>query len=369
MLRYWIAIATILPVWLGLQGSATAEGIGDGPAKTQVVPLYVSSNRPLMMLTIGNAPLAPVAFDTGTDENILQRTFADRLKLKIVGSAPLTDNASGQSRNVPVVALEEPRLSGAMVSPKTAEVLDYKIPNEVGVFGPNSFAGNYVIIEGPLNRLRIVPKNSGYLPPGPGEPYRDHLPSYPITINGLRVDAHLDSGNDGILVLGGALASKIKLTAPPTIIAIAQSALGSQNVLGGQLDGSVRIGPLELRGSEVTFADDGNSANVGFPVIRQLTIVLDPANQRSWVLDPSDLHSPLSDLAGTFGPRVIRTEGGRLTYQREGRPAHDLRYLGGDLFEMSDTRDRIQFYRKNGRVVRLELITEAGEVVTEHRTN
>ena len=119
----------------------------------------------------------------------------------------------------------------------------------------------------------------------------------------------------------------------------------------------------------MSFSMPGSHANVGFPAIRHLTIVLDPANKRSWVLDPASEKPMWADFTGRFGPRTIRLEHGKLVHQRDGRPVHALTYLGGDLFEIPATGDRIQFFRRDGRVVRLELITSENRISPAERTS
>ncbi|MFH1142995.1 MAG: S41 family peptidase [Candidatus Eisenbacteria bacterium] len=63
----------------------------------------------------------------------------------------------------------------------------------------------------------------------------------------------------------------------------------------------------------------------------------------------------LSECVGTFGPRRIFIEGGRLQYQREGRPQLALQPLGADLFRVGDLDYfRLRFERDaSGKVVRL----------------
>jgi hypothetical protein len=113
----------------------------------------------------------------------------------------------------------------------------------------------------------------------------------------------------------------------------------------------------------------GAVVDVGFPVLRHLTIVLDPAKKRTWILDPSSEKPTWADYTGRFGPRTIRLEQGNLIFQRDGRPANALVYLGGDLFDMPATGDRIQFFRNEGRVVRLEVITRENRVSSSERTS
>jgi hypothetical protein len=138
-------------------------------------------------------------------------------------------------------------------------------------------------------------------------------------------------------------------------------------VLGGELSGSVEIGPYSMTDPTVSFFD--TVINVGFPVIRKLTIVLDPANKLTWVLDPAKEKPSWSDFTGRFGQRSIRLEGGKLIYQRDGRPPFEMTYLGGDLFEIHATGDRVQFFRNGGRVVRFELITSENRISPVERTS
>ena len=150
---------------------------------------------------------------------------------------------------------------------------------------------------------------------------------------------------------------------------MAVSALGRQEVYAAQIDGDVVIGPLRLVNPRVTFSGTGAKANIGYGILRKLTLVIDPAGQRSWVLDPHRGMASFADYAGRYGPRAIRVENGNLVHQRDGRPAYILTPIGSDLFEIAETGDRIQFYRTNGRPERLDLITVEGHVAPAERTN
>jgi len=338
-------------------------------SKTEIVPLYVATTRPLVMLTIGGKTPLPVIFDTGTDENILDSGYASSAGLKIVGHSTVVDNGSCRTLEVPVASTPDPRISGVALDTKTVQLLDYRSGDEAGIFGPDSFGDRYVIVEAGLNRVRIIPKDSGFVPPGPGHPYKNNLPAVDVTIGGQHHVAMIDTGNDGLLGLGSGLMKTIPLKSPATVVGVVQSALAEREVMGGELAGSLVVGPYRLDGPDVEFGLPGTAANIGFAVIRHLTVVLDPGNRRAWVLDPSKEHPSWPEFTGRFGPRTIRLEKGKLIHQREGRPPFELKYLGADLFEMPATGDRIQFYRKNGRVVRLELITSDGQIAPADRTS
>jgi len=356
-----------LSFYFSVLAAANAMPAFAAPEPSAIVPLYVSTNRPLAMLTIGDGAPMPVVFDTGTDENVIDAALAKRVALKIVGHSTSVDGATGKKLEVPVAETPDPRLSGVPLDTKTVQLFDYHAGDEVGIFGPYSFGDRYVVLEAGLNRLRIIPKNGGFVPPGKGHVYMENIPAAQIRVAGKLQDAVLDTGNDSALALPAALIKSVPLNAPAKILGKAVSAHGEQDVLGGDLAGSLQIGPYRVSNPEVSFLD--TVANVGFPVIRHLTVVLDPANKLAWVLDPAMEKPRWADFTGRFGPRTIRLVHGKLIHQRDGRPPFALNYLGGDLFEMPATGDRIQFFRDGGRVVRLELITKENRISPANRTS
>lgn len=359
----------VLRLWLYLSVVAAANAMpaAAAPAPSEIVPLYVSTNRPLAMLTIGDSAPMPVVFDTGTTENILDATLARRLGLKVVGHFNLVDDASKKSIRVGTAAAPDARLSGVPLDTKVVRLPDSRSGDEVGIIGPYSFGNRYVVVEAGLNRLRIISKDSGFVPPGPGHAYKEDIPAAEIRIAGKSYDAVLDTGHDGALSLPADFVKSIPLKAPARIVGKAVSALAEQNVFGGELAGSVEIGPYSVKDPAVAFFD--TVINVGFPVIRKLTIVLDPANKHTWILNPAKEKPTWSNFTGRFGQRTIRLEDGKLVYQRDGRPPFEMTYLGGDLFDIHATGDRVQFFRKDGKVVRFELISSENRISQAERTS
>ena len=358
----------VLRLWFCLSVLATANAMpaDAAPAPSQIVPLYVSTNRPLAMLRIGKSAPIPVVFDTGTTENILDAALAKQVGLKVVGHFKLVDDVSKKSTVVPTAAVPGARLSEVPLDIKIVRLSDTS-GDEAGVFGPYSFGKRYVVIEAGLNRLRIIPKDSGFVPPGPGHAYKEDIPAAEIRIAGRPYDAVFDTGHNSALSLPADFVKSVSLKAPAKVVGKAVSALAVQDIFCGTLAGSVDIGPYSLKDPAVAFFD--TVINVGFPVIRKLTIVLDPANKLTWVLDPAKEKPIWSDFTGRFGQRTIRFEQGKLVYQRDGGPPFEMIYLGGDLFEIQATGDRVQFFRKDGRVVRFELITSENRISPVERTS
>ena len=359
VLRLWL----LLSVLVGPNAMAASAG----PRPSEIVPLYISTSRPLAMLRIGTSAPIPVVFDTGTTENILDAALAKHVGLKVVGRFNLVDDVSKKSIVVPTAAVPEARLSEVRLDIKVVRLSDHTSGDEAGVFGPYSFGNRYVVVEAGLNRLRIIPKDSGFVPPGPGHAYKEDIPATEIRIAGKTYDAVLDTGHNSALSLPANSARSAPLKTPARVVGKAISALAEQDVLGGELAGSLDVGPYRLKDPSVAFSD--TVINVGFPVIRKLTIILDPANKRTWVLDPAKETPSWADFTGRFGHRTVRLEDGRLIYQRDGRPTLGMTYLGGDLFEISATGDRVQFFRKDGCVIRFELISSENRITPVGRTS
>ena len=89
-------VATLLLSAFAMQSNPGSAQTGADPAH-EILPLFASGPRAFAMLTLGDGPPTPVVFDTGTDHNLLTENYAKKLKLTIVGSAPVTDAASGKS--------------------------------------------------------------------------------------------------------------------------------------------------------------------------------------------------------------------------------------------------------------------------------
>jgi hypothetical protein len=100
--------------------------------------------------------------------------------------------------------------------------------------------------------------------------------------DGSTLPAHFDTGFDGALSLPISMMTRLPLLKPAKVVGRFKSINTEGDVLGGEVRGTIRIGPLELVNPQVTFL--GELANIGLPIIRQLTLVIDPGNKRAWVL-------------------------------------------------------------------------------------
>ena len=282
-----IALAAVLAT------AATAQA----PADRTVVPLDLSGPRPIATLSIGSGPPARVIFDTGASGNVIEIDYARSAGLPDEGPAAVhapagaamtgfrTGIAEGRLGNVPIsnvraVALQSPALRGLSVQ---------------GVFGPGTFSGRLVHLDLARGEIRITDKTQASIPAGQSSPYSGGngplpgLPGISVDIAGRAFDAHIDTGHPGLLMMPLAMAQQVPLDGE-----LRQAARPARFADGvprplfeGRIRGTVRIGPLVFENPEVRFMDGLQRVNVGMQALRGVTLVLDPAERRSWLVRPA----------------------------------------------------------------------------------
>jgi hypothetical protein len=287
--RAYLAVAVAVVGGLALCAAWAADALARRtPDAEAVIPLYLSAKRVLVMMRIGDYPPAPVVFDTGTNDNILDTTYAAPFGLPRIGPSTSIDGSTGlpvpgyQTRLVGV------RLGGVPIADAPANIFDYRNTDEVGIFGPNSFPGKLVVIDLQNAELRVLPGSAASSMPGAGTPYLGEgaagLPSLPVELPSGTVDAILDSGNDSALLLPLSLAEDLGVAGKLKQIGKVVSASGSQPVYEAQVASDIRIGAVTLNSPKVRFIKGGHP-NVGLPVLLQMRLALDPTNGRTWVID------------------------------------------------------------------------------------
>jgi hypothetical protein len=279
---------------LGLALLIPSPLLADEPPTEGTLTLFQSDHRVLVMMRIGDDELVPMVFDTGSDGHSIDSLLVKRHHLKTIGETIEVDGTTGKRRTLPRVAVPDVRLGGLKVGTIEAVALDYNRDDAMGIISPEMFERSLVYVELAHNRARLVPRQGATRPSQPPVRYRDAIPSIPIEMpDGSTLLAQFDTGFDAALSLPIELMHKVPLIEPPRIVGRFQSIDSEGDVYGGQVRGSIRIGPVTLDNPEVTFL--GHHANIGLPVLRRITLVLDPAENQSWVLDPTNVPAPPSD--------------------------------------------------------------------------
>ena len=256
------------------------------PPKT--ISVFQSNDRVLVMLTIGDHPPMPAVFDTGTNGNVLDIGVAERLGLENKGGSRSIDGSTGK----PVPGFEtfiaNASLGGTPIQDARATAMAFSHPNEVAIIGPNSFPGQYVLMDLERSRLTLLTPEAA---PDAGEGIRylgeggASLPSLNIELEGRTIPAILDTGNTSDFLLPLSLAKGLPLEAEPVIIGHATSAAGVQDVYEARLTEDITVAGVVIHRPKVRFIEGGRP-NIGMPVLRQMKLMFDPVQRRTWVIGP-----------------------------------------------------------------------------------
>jgi hypothetical protein len=265
--------------------AAQARAAETGPPDSGEITLFQSPGRVLVMMRIGDGELVPMVFDTGSDGHSIDRLIVKREHLKRVGTAIEHDGTTGKERTLPLVAIDNVSLGGLKIKRLEATALDYDRNDAMGIISSEMFTGSLVYLDLHNGRVRLAPRATTAPPAEPAIAYVRDIPSIHIVMpDGSTLPAHFDTGANGALSLPIALMDKVPLMEKARVVGRFKSIDTEGEVYGGRIRGTIRIGPITLDNQEVTFL--GDLANIGLPIIRQVKLVLDPAQKRNWVMKP-----------------------------------------------------------------------------------
>lgn len=280
--RHAVAALSLILV-CGSAAAALAQAARPSPeGAIQAFPLFSSRNRSIVVARFNGATPVPLVFDTGTNGNIVDTTYAEQLDLPNVGPSESVDGATGRPIPGYTTRLVGLNVGGVAIDDGPATVIDFKRRDSVGVIGPNSFPGRLTEIDFAHSRVRILPDTIDHRPTAAAVRHLDELPAVTVELPGQTIVALVDTGNDQPLSLPLSMAASLPLRAPPVRNGTTRSAGGEQASYEAQILGEVRIGSVVLQSPVVSFEENG-LPNVGMPVLKQMLVVIDHTGQRTWL--------------------------------------------------------------------------------------
>jgi len=273
-----------------------ATAAAQASSGVETVPLDLAGQRPIAMLSIGGGTPVPVIFDTGASGNVIDADFARSAELADEGPVMVGTPAGG----VPIrgfrTTIADGRLGNATLRGVRAAALPMPAMQTLGVkgiFGPGTFSGRLVHLDLGRGEIRVTEKTEALIPSGTAFPYLGtgmrSLPGVTVEINGRTYEAHIDTGQPGALAFPATMASELPIegelrpSARPARLADG----APRETREGRIRGIVRVGPLTLENPEARFIEGLQRVNVGMAVLRGSTLVLDPAERRSWLVPAS----------------------------------------------------------------------------------
>jgi hypothetical protein len=214
-------------------------------------------------------------------------SLKESLDLKTVGQALSGDPSGKNSRTIDLVKLDSISLGGREFHDVETGVGNYnRMPNAPrvdGVLGFGLFAEYLLTLDFPGNRVRL---EKGALPQANGAEILDYetdhgIPSIEMEVGGLKVKAHIDTGNmRGGFTLPSSVVEKLSLSTPPRVVGRGRTTSNDFEIKEATLKGNLRWGRYEFNDPTVTFIDIFNIGNIGAKVLRDFALTFDQKNHR-----------------------------------------------------------------------------------------
>jgi predicted aspartyl protease len=272
--------AMIGGVWMSLLAFTTASlAAQDG---LRFTPMEVVHGKPYVMVMVnGRGPFRFVV-DTGTGgQALITPELAGQLDLPLAGRVRLTDPSGQGLKDVPVVLVRSLQVAGVEFTGVRA--IRHSLPDEdgscQGLLGFTLFSDYLLTLDYPRRRLAL--SNGTLEMGGKGSvlAFRmpDGVPIVTLSIDGLRIEAQLDSGGDG-LSLPQELASRLKFAVDPVVFANGQSFSTSFQLKEAKLASTVYLGRYGFPKPFVEINSAFPLANFGACPMQNFALTFDQKN-------------------------------------------------------------------------------------------
>lgn len=302
MMRTSLLVAALAAV---VACSAPARPVAqEGGGRT--VPLDLTTGRPVLQAQInGRGPYAMI-FDTGAGTTVLLDSLEQELGLTVLGNTPIgSPLGGGEPPMGDIVSLDLVAIGGVeRRGLQAVSIDDSVVPLRArGVLGPATFPDQIVEIDlsGGTMWIGSAPRRpvTHWNRIGRGDKFEAT-----ITIAGVAIPAHIDSGSPGTITLPTRFAAKLPLSAPLRESSGLRTIDATRIVSIAPLGVAADISGTPVRLDVANFADL-QTAVIGSKALAGFTLVMDYANKR-WALvgaaaGPIVAQPPLGD----FGARIM----------------------------------------------------------------
>lgn len=312
----------------------------------QVIPLDLSTNRPIVEVKINGQGPYTFIFDTGSSTNVIDNALAETLGLKVVGEDPLRSQGNSTLVSKRYEA-SDISIVGASFSKKgtlNAIALRSMLPVDGIIGGP--FASDYLVtLDYPGSSLILEKAELNKNDAGVTEfLQKPRVINLHIDVNGLAVETHLDTGNPGGFSLPYALKDELKYKQKPVRDGEVRTPVATYKKWRAQLEGEIRVGEVVYKDPNISLIEGFEQANIGYGVIMDLQTIIDRKNHLIAFKKPGadlpitdDVGDEMTDYSGTYGDnmRKIFKEKGVLYIQRGSSPKLEMAFLEKDLYQIT----------------------------------
>ena len=315
------------------------------------IPMDLSTRRPVVELMINGKGPYEFIFDTGSMTHVIDEKLSEAFGFEVVGEDPLRTPGSDKKLVSKRVAVPKVGFAGTNIL-KDVEMniinLRSMLPVD-GVLSSNFFEEYLLTMDYPASKLEITlgtlnANDDGVIP----FIQKPRVINLNLDVDGIVVEAHLDTGSPCGISLPYALKDQLTLQNEPTDGQTARTPVASFKRWEATLNGKASMGSVVFNNPNIALIEGFEYANLGYGVIKDLRTTIDRKNSlikfEQLATDNlaiktmmPDMTAPSASFAGTYGGnrKVWQNRAGELEYQREGSPlALKLIEKDDDIYEM-----------------------------------
>lgn len=261
--------------------SGTSRAQPPSPSTAAVAPIELIHDKPYVEVMVNGRGPYRFLIDTGTGtQALISPELVHELGIPTVGHARLTDPSGQGEQRSDVVWVESLKIGG--VEFEEVQAIEHRLFREEqncqGVLGFSLFEDYLLTLDYPGRRMILT---SGTLPEraaGSRVPFRiqDGVPIAKLQIDGLGVEAQVDTGGDG-LSIPDAIAGQMKFQSTPVEYGTAESLATRFSLRAARLQPDVHFGLYAFRKAFVEINSAFPLVNIGSTPLKNFVITFDQA--------------------------------------------------------------------------------------------
>ncbi len=256
-------------------------------AENQTLALGSFGGRPVVEVLVNDQGPYPFILDTGAKNIIIDATLAFELNLTEVGKAQTGAPGNLQTMDVPIFNASSVSVGGFEIADNNLTGMDLSMLGNApgtprGVFPFWSLGDGLISLSLSQNQVTVDPEGSlkkgenGAVELNSTPPTL--FPEFAIELSGKTFMAHLDTGSPGAITLPLEWKDRLSFSDEPKVVGKAVLMGEEREVWMATLEGTAKIGAIEVENPKVMLLERIPGANIGSQFLRNAVIEVDQAN-------------------------------------------------------------------------------------------